>query len=193
MHYFNALIYIFEAFSSSDSSIDGSSQDQTAAAQNVVVFAKIRLETLVRLRYVHHGFESYDVFLLQFLMFLGFMHINTLATSAAAGINDDYRSTIYLVAKGLRDQGRCYHLAEVVFRMMRDAMSSSDRQYLDTITNIEPDEDEKMSLISQHTHSVWPINLMSINEDPEKKRLGELVKLADDLELEEAPKDSLSD
>lgn len=191
MHYFNALIYIFEAFSSCDLR-DESSQNRTKAAQDVAAFAKIRLETLVRLCYVHHGFDAYDVFLLQFLMFLGFMHIKSLAASAAVELNDAYRSTVYLVAKGLRDQGRCYYLAEVVFRMMRAAMSSSDQQYLDTITNIRPDEDQTRSLISRHTLSVWPINIISINENPESHRLGELVKLTDELELEEAPTDSRS-
>jgi hypothetical protein len=125
-------------------------------------------------------------------MFLGFMHIKSLATSAVVELNDAYRSTVYLVAKGLRDQGRCYYLAEVVFRMMRAAMSSSDQQYLDTITNIRPDEDQTRSLISRHTLSVWPINIISINENPESHRLGELVKIADELELEKAPTDSRS-
>lgn len=184
MHYFNALIYIFETFSAS-APTDKLPQEHINAAQEVVTFAKIRLETLLRLCYVHHGFDSYDVFLLQFLMFLGFMQLKSLATSTETELSDAYRSTVYLVAKGLRDQGRCYRLAEVVFRMMRDAMSSSDRQYLDTITNVSADEGETRSLITQHTHSAWPINIISINDDPEKNRLGELVKRAETLEVEE--------
>lgn len=143
----------------------------------VLALAKIKLETLVRLYYVHHGFDSHDVFMMQFLMFLGFMHIRSIATSPAGELNDAYRSTIYLVAKGLRTQGQNYYLAEVIYRMMRDAMSSSDQKFLGTILDVSVDDDVRKSLISRHTRSALPIDIFSINEDPEKQRLSNLIKV----------------
>ncbi|KAM3464249.1 hypothetical protein NHJ6243_002556 [Beauveria neobassiana] len=174
MHYLSALIFILDPLSSS---ADESSQDQTLSAATVLALAKIKLETLVRLYYVHHGFDSHDVFMMQFLMFLGFMHIRSIATSPAGELNDAYRSTIYLVAKGLRTQGQNYYLAEVIYRMMRDAMSSSDQKFLGTILDVSVDDDVRKSLISRHTRSALPIDIFSINEDPEKQRLSNLIKV----------------
>ncbi|EJP66453.1 C6 transcription factor, putative [Beauveria bassiana ARSEF 2860] len=170
----HALIFILDPLSSS---ADESSQDQTLSAATVLALAKIKLETLVRLYYVHHGFDSHDVFMMQFLMFLGFMHIRSIATSPAGELNDAYRSTIYLVAKGLRTQGQNYYLAEVIYRMMRDAMSSSDQKFLGTILDVSVDDDVRKSLISRHTRSALPIDIFSINEDPEKQRLSNLINV----------------
>ncbi|KAM3497025.1 hypothetical protein MY10362_009606 [Beauveria mimosiformis] len=177
MHYLSALIYILDPLSSS---ADESSQDQTLSAATVLALAKIKLETLVRLYYVHHGFDSPDYFMVQFLMFLGFMHIRSLATASTDELSDAYRSTIYLVAKGLRAQGQNYYVAEVLYRMMRGAMSSSDQRYLGTILNVSVDDDVRKSLISQHTRSAYPIDIFSINEDPEKQRLSNLIKVTVD-------------
>ncbi|KAM3534742.1 hypothetical protein MY4038_001995 [Beauveria bassiana] len=174
MHYLSALIFILDPLSSS---ADESSQDQTLSAAAVLALAEIKLETLVRLYYVHHGFDSHDVFMMQFLMFLGFMHIRSIATSPAGELNDAYRSTIYLVAKGLRTQGQNCYLAKVIYRMMRDAMSSSDQKFLGPLLNVSVDDDVRKSLISRHTRSALPIDIFSINEDPEKQRLSNLIKV----------------
>ncbi|KAM3530884.1 hypothetical protein NHJ13051_001112 [Beauveria bassiana] len=174
MHYLSALIFILDPLSSS---ADESSQDQTLSAAAVLALAEIKLETLVRLYYVHHSFDSHDVFMMQFLMFLGFMHIRSIATSPAGELNDAYRSTIYLVAKGLRTQGQNYYLAEVIYRMMRDAMSSSDQKFLGPLLNVSVDDHVRKSLISRHTRSALPIDIFSINEDPEKQRLSNLIKV----------------
>ncbi|KAJ6787931.1 hypothetical protein PWT90_06411 [Aphanocladium album] len=128
----------------------------TSLLDYIVALAKIKLETLMRLYHVHHGFDSYDIFMIRFLMFLGFMQVRALATSEAKESKDDFRSTVFLIAKGLRSQGQDYYLAEVVFNMMRDSLDSSDQRFLGTILNMSAEDETRRSLIAQHTRSVWP-------------------------------------
>ena len=175
MHYYNALIYTYGDFSPDTDNL----QSQTLSPDAIVALAKIKLETLVRLYYVHHGFDYHDVFMIQFLMFLGFMQVRALATLDTKESKDDYRSRVFLAAKGLRNQGQNYYLAEVVFNMMRDSLNSSDQRFLGTILNIGAEDEARRSLIAQHTRSVWAINIVSINDDPEKQRLGNLIKDTD--------------
>ena len=51
--------------------------------QNIITHAEVRLETLVRLYYLRHSFESYDPLLMHWLMFLG----DTILLKLDGGLN----------------------------------------------------------------------------------------------------------
>ncbi|KAM0215659.1 hypothetical protein ACHAPQ_011776 [Fusarium lateritium] len=148
--------------------------------QKTLSDAKIRLETLLRLYYLRHGYESYDIFMIHLLSFIGFMHIKALKGAEATEV-ESRRSTVVLTAQGLRDQSRCCYLAGLVFSVMKGNMGVEGEQLLKGIEDLqEEDEEEEMSLAEQ-IQSSWPIDIEWIDIEPENQRLGNLVKKTNEL------------
>ncbi|KAI0902092.1 hypothetical protein F4806DRAFT_490565 [Annulohypoxylon nitens] len=109
--------------------------------QNVITHSEVRLETLLRLYYLRHSFESYDPLLMHWLMFLGDSILLKLDTPQAAIPLPPYhprpnpeslRSTLILCAKGLYDQSRNFHIAVLLYRLLRDRMKANDLDLLRT-------------------------------------------------------------
>ena len=73
MHYYNLMICLLEGPNLASEIVQPYEN-----AQRMLVAAKIRLETLLRLYYLRHGFGSYDIFMIGLTSFLGFLHLNTL-------------------------------------------------------------------------------------------------------------------
>ncbi len=97
MNYQTILINLFEPFRADDSS-------ETDHIRNVLANeATAHLETLIRLYFLRHGFESFDPFLVHPLNVLGFSALNRFNASPAASDVDAIRSTIVLAAKGMYD------------------------------------------------------------------------------------------
>ncbi|KAI2465995.1 hypothetical protein F4781DRAFT_445511 [Annulohypoxylon bovei var. microspora] len=110
--------------------------------QNVITHSEVRLETLLRLYYLRHSYESYDPLLMHWLMFLGDSILLKLdapqASPPAAPPHDprpnpeSLRSTLILCAKGLYDQSRNFHIAVLLYRLLRDRMKANDLDLLRT-------------------------------------------------------------
>ncbi|KAI0180537.1 hypothetical protein GGR52DRAFT_531750 [Hypoxylon sp. FL1284] len=119
-----------------------SAANLAATWQGIIQYAEIRLETLLRLYYLRHSFECYDPLLMHWLVFLGDVVLKKLdnpsgspTTSSATTTPLDLeslRSTLILCAKGLYDQSRNYHIAFIVYRLLRDRMKANDLDLLRT-------------------------------------------------------------
>lgn len=132
------------------------------------------MDSIIRLYYVRHGFEHWDTMMVIYLLFLGFTALKTLAVTDRED-HDAVLSTVVLCAKGFRDQSRCYYIAEAIFMVLRDSMDPSSAHLLKDFAHIEHEEERKQ-LVATQVQSVFPINIISIADDPEKQRLSKLVE-----------------
>ncbi|KAI5928338.1 hypothetical protein F4810DRAFT_719950 [Camillea tinctor] len=155
MHYHNLLIYLFEPFENMVP-IDGAD-----SPGDIVTQSKACFETLLRLYYLRHGFESYDVALLQFLPLLAFSALRDLPAAFTSNNGprlEELRSTIMLCAKGLWDQGRNSFASQALFWLYLESLDPGEVQLVrDTIEPEMPDD--TMDVIAREVRSSWPVGL----------------------------------
>ncbi|KAI1382785.1 uncharacterized protein F4822DRAFT_96676 [Hypoxylon trugodes] len=131
----------------------------------VVSHSKACFETLMRVYYLRHGFESLDVTLVQFLHLLGFSALRDMASvENGSATHEALRSTMILCAKGLWEQGQNYYVAEAIFRLLRQSMSAEDIYLLREIAEVE-DGDGRLDHMAQEIRSRWPIGVFSMIND----------------------------
>ncbi|KAF5559337.1 nitrogen assimilation transcription factor nirA [Fusarium napiforme] len=176
MHYYQLSIFLLETLR-----MTSTSALADESVQKVLSDAKIRVETLLRLYYLRHGFESYDIFAISLLAFIGFMQAKTLDSAEAASL-ESRRSTVVLVAKGLQDQSQNCYLARLVLRILKSSVGNENQFLLKELDNEEEDE-EAERVMEEQVKSSWPIDLEWIDVDPEKKRLENLIKRTKELEI----------
>ncbi|KAH7205502.1 hypothetical protein BKA60DRAFT_578446 [Fusarium oxysporum] len=176
MHYYNLIVYLLETLrmTTAPALVDDS-------VQKALSDAKIKMETLLRLYYLRHGFESYDIFIVILLAFIGFMHAKTLDSSKMVDL-ESRKSTVVLVVKGLGDQSNNCYLARVVFRLLKGSIGSKNDFLLKEVGIVEEDgEDEKA--MEEQVNSSWPVDLEWIDVDPEKNRLDNMIRKTKELEF----------
>ncbi|RBR26067.1 uncharacterized protein FIESC28_01095 [Fusarium coffeatum] len=156
------------------------------APMTVLNEAKIMLETVIRLYYARHDFNFYDPWVAFALIAIGNMVIGDLAAASShdPDIASGYRSTLVLAAQGLNKQGLNYHISRLLAIQLQKAMDPKDLQLVQTHTTAAYIGEDEQALIVEHSHSHWPIPGMArIDEDPEKKRLKNLIVGVDDLQI----------
>ncbi|KAI1410532.1 hypothetical protein F5Y13DRAFT_201990 [Hypoxylon sp. FL1857] len=188
--------------------------------QNIISHAEVRLETLVRLYYLRHSFESYDPLLMHWLMFLGDTillkldgGLNSAGALAAATMpttlanSESLRSTLILCAKGLYDQSRNFHIAVLLYRLLRDRMKANDvdllRTHIFTSTSTSSSsggssangDDEP--LMTQYVQAQWLAPILTREGDSTAQRtldylLREYEKLSLDRNVEDVSETSSS-
>jgi hypothetical protein len=169
MHYYNLIIFLLETL------IQATAQAvYDVSVQRALNEAKVRLETILRLYYLRHGYESYDIFLVSLLSFFGFMQIKALKSADPEEL-ESRRSTVALVAKGLHDQSRNFYLAEIVFRIMKRNLGV-ESQFLLKDVDIGDEDEEAEIRMAEQVHSSWPIDIQAIDENADSKRLENLIK-----------------
>ncbi|RSL52669.1 hypothetical protein CEP54_010772 [Fusarium duplospermum] len=169
MDLYNLMINLFEPLVGSEATVGN-----MPSPGEIVTSSRTCMESIIRLYYVRHGFEYWDTMMVIYLLFLGFTALKTLAITRPEH-HDAVLSTVVLCAKGLRDQSRCYYIAEAIFMVLRDSMDPSSAHLLKDFAHIE-DEEERKQLVARQVQSVFPINIISIADDPEKQRLSRLVE-----------------
>jgi hypothetical protein len=177
MHYHNLSIYLLETLI-----VISKPATYDTSVQQTLGDAKIRLETLLRLYYLRHGYKSYDIFMVQLLSFLGFAHIKALKGAEATEV-ESRRSAVVLTAQGLRDQSRNCYVAGLVFRVMKGNMGVEGESLLKEIEDLQEEDEEEELMMAEQVHSLWPIDLDWINIEPEKQRLENLVKKTKELHV----------
>lgn len=166
---------------------DGSplSEHQRAAARDITAQAIAQLETLLRIYYLRHGFESYDSMLLVHLVHLGNVALTRLAkierNQSYAKDSEDtverLRSTLILCLKGLYDQSKNFFLSGVVLGVMKNRLSDENRNLVGQfITMTDHDADPEPADQSQTIISDYVIPVVNLNEDPRVGRLGNMVQ-----------------
>lgn len=153
----------------------------------MVIHAKICLETIFRSSYVRHGSEFFEPVAIQYYMFLGFMTLNTLAVASdrPAHLVEALQSTLALVLKVMRDHAKNSYLSETVFRILKDAVANTDLRILRELEELKDQDLDRKTLIARHVQSHFPVNIASINQGPEERRVGDLVAAYRELEIEQ--------
>lgn len=136
--------------------------------------AYIRIESLLRLYYVRHSFDTYDSYMLYYVMFLAQHTVEVLQQGCPPEHVDAYRSTLILCARGLHEQGKHTHLMGILFRVLRDLMHQRDRDLLLTFIKEEPGEDSVM--IEHYAQCQLVVPIVNIHEDPKTSYISNIVK-----------------
>ncbi|KAF4967251.1 hypothetical protein FSARC_5163 [Fusarium sarcochroum] len=185
LHYFNIVMVLLEPFTTAEVQTTHSHDLPQETPENVVIDAKVAFETIQRLYYLRHGFDTYDPLLLQFQLLLGFMSLKTLSSDEkmSSQITESVRSTLALALKGVRGHANNTYLGVTTFRLLRDKIKEYDTQLLQGLADVAQEEETVKSLIASHVKSQYPINVMSMEEDPEEKRIGAMVAAYKEMDL----------
>ncbi|KAI0593504.1 hypothetical protein F4775DRAFT_577668 [Biscogniauxia sp. FL1348] len=178
MHYFNVIIYILgteasrEQASSAGYMTAGHVEDRTPA--KILWDAQAALETVIRLYYLRHGFDFLDYWILQPIISLANLRQQYMREHRESPLIKAMRSTVILCAKGLKDQGQSVYLSQALFRLVRAGMFQEDRDILSRYAKDDELEEFKAQQAGR-LRSVWPVNIVSVADDPEKTRLTKLI------------------
>jgi hypothetical protein len=161
----------------------------TKTPEDLVASANISLETLLRLYYIRHSYDSHNGMIVYFSILVGNMAIQALnrsrkGTSYTNADEKTLRQTLILCAKGLESQGQSYHLANLAFRAFQDRIDPMDLQVLQSYCKPR-DLDMDQDLFAQHSHSQWPLPIIRMNGDPKTATLDTLLEEYRHLELED--------
>lgn len=141
------------------------------------------LETLVRLYYLRHGFETLDCFLVQFLNLVGFKVLDWLKSNSAEASQTELLSTLALCARGLRQQGEHYYLVELVYHLLLNNIDPEHTRFLDVLDDTSPDTSRKRLFVA-HTQSDYPVKVADIAADPAEWRVDQLLAGVEDMKLD---------
>ncbi|RYP19655.1 hypothetical protein DL765_003248 [Monosporascus sp. GIB2] len=170
MHFHVVIISIFEPFIGTDT------PPGEASAEAIVAESKACFETLIRIYYLRHGFESYDPSLFQFLPLLAYSALEDMRRAEGdPQLYESARSTLVLCARGLRDQGRCYFASEAKLRLLLESVRPEDARLLKEYTDIEQDESH-LCHMAREIRSEWPIGAFSIPRDGSYRTLGNFIR-----------------
>ncbi|RYO76663.1 hypothetical protein DL766_009508 [Monosporascus sp. MC13-8B] len=170
MHFHVVIICMFEPFIGTDT------PPGEASAEAIVAESKACFETLIRLYYPRHGFESYDPSLFQFLPLLAYSALEDMRRAEGdPQLYESVRSTLVLCARGLRDQGRCYFASEAELRLLLESVGPEDAGLLKEYIDIEQDEGH-LRHMAREIRSEWPIGAFSIPRDGNYRTLGNFIR-----------------
>lgn len=144
----------------------------------ILAQSKANLETLVRLYYLRHGFESYDPTMILFVSLLAWSSLRDYKQMLQGGSPhlDATRSTLVLCAKFLWDQGSNCFISEVIYRLFKASLPSKDEVLLlRHVTEID-EETSRLCLMVQEVRSQWPVGIFSTAQaSVEESRLSRFI------------------
>ncbi|KAF4944570.1 hypothetical protein FSARC_14641 [Fusarium sarcochroum] len=186
MHYYYVLINLYKPVAGipPPKPPELSERDVASAhlGQDDFLDACIRLETLLRIYYLRHGFGRLDMLLLDYLVFLAFTNLRHLETSSDPAQVESLRSTVLLSAKGLQEQGHIYFLAMTMFQLLYRDMKPEEVGLFGRFVTMGQG-DPQQEIPTDFIHSQWPIKVTGLDEQSENKLLDQLVKEHEDLSL----------
>jgi hypothetical protein len=144
--------------------------------------AKARFETLARLYFLRHSFDSNSNILPSFLLFLASGAYRSLSSQQRSEVTPEV-STFFLCSKGLHDGGKNNYISILFFHLIKDMVDPDDSKILDNLKTIES-EFETVELRPELVHSIWPV-FSSI--DTSNKTMGEMIQTFSTLELQDRP------
>jgi hypothetical protein len=187
MEYCLVLINLFEPWMSGpDADItvdsDGPDSDGGPTIRDVGARARARLETLIRLYYLRHSFDSLDVMLIMYLLLLGSISVRVLAPGAGGDGGDGTQrdaSTFLLCAKGLHDQGQNQYLGSLMFNMLSGLVDPKNQALVSDLSRIKA-EFCGTEVKPEYVHMEWPVYSWI---DAENQEFGRLLEGVDDLSI----------
>lgn len=170
MYYHILLINLFEPFTQMGY------VHAEANPSTIVSHSKACLETLMRIYYLRHGFESLDNTLVHPLHLLGFSALRDISSvEKGSSTYEAIRSTLVLCAKGLWEQGRNHYVAEVVFRLFKHCLSIDDVLLVEEIIEVE-ESDSRLGHMVQEIRSLWPIGIFSMADEGGDRTLNHFIR-----------------
>jgi|SRR3569833_600804 len=157
--------------------------------ETLVLHLKASLETLLRVYYLRHGFEWLDTFLVALLALRCLQAMDEMHAHGDTDDGPDLRSTVVLLAKGIYEQGQSFFLGQMMFQLVRDKMRPEDLVTFERFVKVEPVTETQASAFKQ-VQMEWPVQIVSIADDPELKRLGDVLKQIREVSLDESSGDA---
>lgn len=190
MLYHNLIINLHELVTAHADAL--STDSRWEGSRSALAHSKLCFETLIRLYFLRHGYESADVYLTHPLAVMAFMSLQKLgaATSpmdeAATCTSelDDVRSTLFLTAKGLSDQAENFHIPYTVLQAIQHNMSPQDLNTLATFLNFKTEDRGTAYSRTKHVQTQYPVNIVNITDHPDQRRLGNIIQEFSEMALE---------
>jgi hypothetical protein len=183
MHYFQILLRLFQ---NPSVAIEEAEDRETFAAalagqspRQIISHAQASLETLLRAYYLRHSFEWLDTYLVALLAEVCYTTIGAMTPRRSHQDMTSLQSSIILLAKGIYEQGQSFFLGQIIFRFVTEKMRPEDLKVLKQLVKIEPANDAQI-LGLQQIQMEWPVEIISMADDPDSKRLGDLLKKSED-------------
>jgi hypothetical protein len=151
--------------------------------------ATICFETIMRLYYLHHGYEIPDGHMAHNLMVLAYKSLSqrTISSeepesaSGGSAILAEARSTLILAQKGLHDQGKNYFLPWALFQIVEQEMYPEDREALYSSVAIHKEQSEALQLRERYISSQYPVGQDRLDEPQGGRQLSQLTKNLSDM------------
>ena len=155
-------------------------------ATSIVHDSRIRTETLIRLYYFRHSFDSHNSMFFGLLVYLQTLVIEDLRAENEAMFTtrDVLLSTLILCAKNMESQGRCYRLSTLTSVALQSLIKPEDLQLLQTFVTVKNILADDESAIAMHSLAQWPLPIVQLHEDPTGTTINELIQSANHISLE---------
>ena len=173
IEYQNAVMALYEPLLGHPAD-DAKPHSTTGKARSIMAQATKHFEMLVRLYYLLHGFDATDVFLCQPLALVGIISARSIGSSTSMEDIEAPRSTLFLAAKGLSQQGNNYPLASVLLAALQGEMRPEERTMLKSALGIS-NERWHWIMKMQGIQTNWPISFTAKPPDLEEHRLRKLI------------------
>ncbi|RYN55103.1 hypothetical protein AA0114_g3552 [Alternaria tenuissima] len=186
--YHAVLITLFRSqIYSEDGGARSLTQNQLNTAQQVVTEASVHLESILRIYYLRHSFESYDSTLTIFLVHLANLTLAPIRqleqgpASERKDTSEALLSTLILCFNGLYEQSKSAYIAIVMLALMRKQLSAEIRNTVGRYVTIEEPESDTESIdetnfeYSQPVLSELVLPGASLSEDPKTWRIKHLM------------------
>ncbi|KAF2449783.1 hypothetical protein P171DRAFT_379973 [Karstenula rhodostoma CBS 690.94] len=145
--------------------------------QEIVRYSAAMFETLLRLYYLRHSYDTYDAWIIHFVLVLGTNSLKSLygATPTTQQSVDVLRSSILLAAEGLRQQGKNVYIARVCALGMQNSMRPDDLQLVQTYLSLKPVTQEEQNMIDESVRCLYPVPIVRADGELETRKLGEIM------------------
>ena len=159
-----------------------------AMSRNLLNHATLNFEILLRLYFLRHGYNCSDTYLTHTLATLAFASIGRLnsysESNDSSGGPDEIRSTIFLTAKGLVDQGKSHYIPYTIFEVIKRQLHAEDVTTLLGLLDTRDAVPASSQLRTEHIQAQYPINILDMTNHPEQNRLGNMIKNFSTIALE---------
>ena len=172
MHYYVLLISLFESF------VATNAPQGEVNVNNIVSQSKGCHETLIRMYYLRHSFESYDPTLTYCLTLLAFSTLNDMhRVERTSSEHELMRSMLILCAKGLWDQGRCCYISVPIAHLLLEAADPEDARLIRKFTEIGvSDTSSYVEHMEREIRSKWPIGVFTFPREGEYHTLDRFLQ-----------------
>lgn len=147
--------------------------------QGIVRYSQVMFETLLRIYYLRHSYETYDAWVIHFLLVLGTNALNSLydATAPTAFQSPgDALSSLLLALQGLKQQSKNVYIAKICALGLQKSMRPDDLQWVQRFLVLKPVTKEDQRMIEESTRCSYPVPIISAEGQLETRKLGEVIR-----------------